>query len=102
MPYVIECERDGWLPNEFDSADAASDWLDEQEPAVVVEWAEQMLKVYQANYWSQYPEADIYPYMIDIMNAPDEAQGAIEAARSFYLEARMIRYHEYEALNPRR
>lgn len=102
MPYVIHCERDGWLANQFDSADAASDWLDEQEPAVVVEWAEQMLKVYQANYWSQYPEADIYPYMLDIMNAPDEAQGAIEAARSFYLEARMIRYESWESLNPKR
>jgi len=102
MPYVIECERDGWLPHEFDSADAASDWLDEQEPATVTAWAELMLNVYKANNWSQYPDADIYPYMLDIMNADDPAQGAIDAARDYYLQARMIRYESWESLNPKR
>ncbi len=102
MPYVIQCDREGLLPMEFDSADAASDWLDEQEPETVTAWAEIMLTVYRANNWSAYPDAEIYPYMLDIMNADDPAQGAIDAARDYYLQARMIRYKSWATLTPSR
>lgn len=102
MPYLIECERDGLLPIEFDNADSASDWLDEQEAEKVAEYAELLLNVYRADKWYQYPLADIYPYMQRINAAPDEATEAITCAREYYIESRMIVYHSWESLNPRR
>lgn len=102
MPYVIECERDGLLPETFDSADAASDWLDEQEEAKVAEYAELLLNVFKAYQWTQYPEAEIYPYMMRINAEKDEASEAINCAREYYLESRMIRYHSWDMLTPKR
>jgi hypothetical protein len=102
MPYVIECDRQGILPVQFDNPDAASDWLDENEADTVIEYAEMMLKVYNAGMWSQYPESEIYPYMMQINNAVDEPSQAIDSARQYYFESRMIRYHEFEGISPSR
>ena len=102
MPYMIECERDGILPEEFLNADDASDWLDAQEAEKVAEYAEMLLNVYKAFMWPQYPDAEIYPYMHAINAAKDEAEEAINCARQYYLESRMIRYYSYDELTPRR
>ena len=102
MPYVIECDRLGLLPHEFDSADEASTWLDSQEDETVAEYAEQMLKVLRAYMWTQYPTATLYPYLMRMNAATDEVEEAIQCAREFYAMSRMIRYHEWEGIHPTR
>jgi len=102
MPYVIECERKGLLPHEFDSADDASAWLDAHEDDTVLEYAQQMLEVFKAYMWTQYPTATLYPYLMRMNAATDEAEEAILCAREIYLQSRMIRYHEWEGIHPTR
>lgn len=102
MPYVIECDRDGLLPERFDNPDDASDWLDEHEDAKVAEYAELLLDVFKAYMWTQYPTAEVYPYMVRINRAMDEASEAVDCAREYYQQSRLIRYHSWDTLTPKR